>query len=209
ISIVPWTMTTLPLKRQRPSSEKLQSLLVESMVIGWLRSEALPHASAGASRAANSASLASLAGNIGFIAGLDLGKEGILPGFQVGPKAGAGLLQAGAGHGHARAGAGQVAFGEHVQPAGTEGGGWGLAVPRAVAGDVAAQAQLLALGADPAGIGAQLPVLALGVGHQEQRPGDGRGLVGAVALHRRRAQGGRLLAVLAQRDDLEIAQHEV
>src|SRR5690606_1291408 len=207
ISSVPWTMTTSPLKRHLPlSSTMLQSLVVESMVIGWLRSDDLDHARPGASRPASRTIDASLAGGIGFIAGLDLGKEGILPGLQVGLEAEAALVQARAGHGHALVGAGQVAVGEYIQRIGAEGGDRGLVIARAVAADVAAQAQFLAFGADPAGIGLQLPVPAGAVGQQEHRSGDVRGVVAGAALRRRSAQGGRRLAVLAQRDDLEVAQ---
>ena len=54
--------------------------------------------------------------------------------------------------------------------------------------------------------GTQGPVLAILVRHLEQRGGDVDGLVATLAFQQRRAQSGRFLAVLIQRDNLEVVQ---
>src|SRR5690606_37596812 len=167
---VPCTLSTLPVKTQRESALAwLQSELSESSVIGWLRSELLPRAveDSVASASTARAAVRDLRARGRFIASPDLGKEAVLAGLEVGFHAVAGLQQAGAGDAHRAVGARQVLRREEFQHVGAEAarGGAGRV---AVAGDVALQAQQLAVGADPATLGRQPPRPGLG-GGQEQR----------------------------------------
>src|SRR5690606_26506081 len=201
--------STLPVKTQRESALAwLQSKLSESSVIGWLRSELLPRAveDSVASASTVRAAVRDLRARGRFIASPDLGKEAVLAGLEVGFHAVAGLQQAGAGDAHRAVGARQVLRREEFQHVGAEAarGGAGRV---AVAGDVALQAQQLAVGADPATLGRQPPRPGLG-GGQEQRLLQVHALV-LAALQLRRLHPHRLQPVLAEDHQFEVAQHVV
>ncbi|KAG0924036.1 hypothetical protein G6F32_014058 [Rhizopus arrhizus] len=124
-------------------------------------------------------------------------------------EADAGLFHPGPGHGHQRVGAGTAFLRKHVQVVGAEGGGRHARAGGTVACDVATQLHFVALGAEPAGLRTQRPVLAVLVGHFEQRGRDADGLVTALALQQRCALGGRFLALLVQGHDGEVVQDVV
>src|SRR5690606_4425698 len=208
---VPCTISTLPEKMQWEFAVAwLQSELSESSVIGWLRSELLPRAVKDAheasAMAARTAAVRELRARGRFIASPDLGEESVLAGLEVGFHASAGLYQPRAGQPHLAVGARQVLRRQEFEAVRAEGAGRG-AGRVGVAGDIAVQAQQFPVGADPAAVGGQAPGARLG-GGEEHRLLHVHALV-LAAPEFGRLHPHRLDAVLAQHDQLEIAQHVV
>src|SRR5690606_14396050 len=210
---VPCSMVTPPDSTVGVLSSRLPCCLPASMSIGWLRSD-LRASAAGlvAIAIATTSHARACLGASGNIAGVDLGLERVLLAGLVHFKAIAAKYRTGPINGDPLRGRDPVGFREHVQ---RFGGDLHRGSCIAVAGGFhrATQAQLVALGTDPAGVGPHFPRIAfagLATGrNQEQRGGDVHGAGAGVALQPRGAQGEGFASIRAQCDKLEIVQYVI
>src|SRR5690606_15776631 len=217
MSSVPWVMCTPPERMLTESLLKTPDWLPASISSGLLRSDDRPRATAmGSSTHASTIARGSARRRgtglrwrswSGDIAGAYLRLEFVALAGQVGFQADAPEYRTGLGDGHCTSGRRQVAVGVDVQLRGVH---FHRALFRwARDGDVAEQAQLLAVGCDPAAAGGDVPITAFAVGQQEHRRLHFHVALVGIACHQRGAQRERFLAVVVQCDQFEVVQQVV